>query len=43
MRKKKLIDTENRLMVSRGGSYMVGKMHEGGHKVQTYSYKINKS
>lgn len=38
-----LIDTENRLMVTRGGEWVVGKMGEGGEKIETCSYKINKS
>ena len=41
--KYKLVDTENRLVVARGGGRRVGKMGEGGQKVQTSSYKINKS
>ena len=36
---KKLVDTEKRLAVARGGG--VSKMSEGGQKVQTSSYKIN--
>ena len=38
-----LIDTENRFMVTRGGEWVVGKMGEGGQKIETCSYKINKS
>ena len=41
--KTELIDTENRLVVTRGGEWVVGKMCEGGQKIQTCSYKINKS
>ena len=43
-KKKKLIDTENRLVVTRFGENGVGgKMGEGGQKVQISRYKINKS
>ena len=38
-----LIDTENRLVVSRVGRWEVGKMGEGGQKVQTSSYKLSNS
>ena len=41
-RKSKLIDTENRLVAARDG-VGVGKMGEGNQKVQTSSYKLNKS
>ena len=41
--KTKLTDTENRLVVARGGGRRVGETDEGGEKVQTSSYKINKS
>ena len=42
---KKLIDTENILMVARGrgGVEGRGRMDEGGQQIQTSSYKINKS
>ena len=35
---KKLIDTENILVVARSGGVRVGKMGEGDQKVQTSSY-----
>ena len=38
---KNILDIENKLVVARG--QVVGKMGEGGQKVQTSSYKINKS
>ena len=41
-KKSKLIDTENRLVVTRGRGGGVGKMDEADQKVQTSSYK-NKS
>ena len=41
--KIKLIDTENRLLVARGGESVVGEMDEKSQKVQSSSYKINKS
>ena len=34
---------KNRLVVARGKGWGVGEMGEGGQKVQTSSYKINKS
>ena len=37
------MDTENRWVVARGRGWEVGEMGEGGQKVQTSSYKINKS
>ena len=49
--KTELLDSENRLVVARGvsGAWWgcgmgggVGKIHEGGQKIQTSSYKINK-
>ena len=40
LKKKKLKDTENRLVVASGGS---GQMGEGGQEVQTSSYKVKKS
>ena len=40
--KPELIDTENRLVVVRGREWGMGEMGEGGQKVQTSSYKINK-
>ena len=42
IKEKKLIDTGNRMEVvrCRGGS--MGEINEGGKKVQTSSYKINK-
>lgn len=45
MKKTELIDTENRLMVPRGGVGGLGgdKMGEGSQKGQTSRYKINKS
>ena len=33
--KTELIETENRLVVARGGGWKVGEMGEGGQKVQT--------
>lgn len=36
-----LIETENRLVVARGRGLGVGKVSEGGEKVQTSSHKIN--
>ena len=41
--KPKLTDTENRSVVARGMGVGMGEMGEGGEKVQTSSYKINKS
>ena len=38
--KTKLIDTENTLVVARDRGFRVGKMDEGGQKVQTSNYKI---
>ena len=35
-----LIDTENRLVVTRGRGWQTGKMGEGGQKAQTSHYKI---
>ena len=35
----KLIDTENKLVVARGRRWEIGKISEGGQKVQTSSYK----
>lgn len=40
-RKNKLI--ENRWVVDRGGGWRLGKMTEGGQKVQTSHYKLTKS
>ena len=40
--KPELIDTENRLVVVRGREWGMGETGEGGQKVQTSSYKINK-
>lgn len=37
-----IVFIENRLVVARGVEGM-GEMSKGGRKVQTYSYKINKS
>ena len=37
------IDTESRLVIIRGGELGMVKMGGGGQKVQTSSYKINKS
>ena len=43
-KKAKFINVENRLVVAKGESgWEVSKMSEEGQKVQTYSYKINKS
>ena len=39
----KLIDTENRLVVARGGCGGWAKMDEVHQKMQTSSYKVNKS
>lgn len=36
-----LINTENRLVVARGGGKEVGKKGEGSQKIQTCSYQIN--
>ena len=41
-KKTKLIDTENRSVVSSGRVWEGWKMDEGGQKVQTSSYKINR-
>ena len=41
--KTKLINTGNRLVVARVRMWGRGKMGEEGQKVQTSSYKINKS
>ena len=38
-----VIDTGNRLVVTRGEGGIVGEMGEGDQKIQTSSYKINKS
>ena len=38
-----LINTENGLLVARGGDWGWTKMSEGGRKVQTSGYKMNKS
>ena len=35
----KLIDTEKRLVVARGGQEWVGEMGDHGQKVQSSSYK----
>ena len=35
------MDTENRLVITRGEGWGAGEMHEGGQKVQTSSYNIN--
>ena len=42
-KQNKFIDTKNRLVVVRGTGWGVGKMGEGGQKVQTSSCKISKS
>ena len=45
-KKAKFIDTENRLMVARGGQglgQMVSKTGEVSQNVQTSTYKMNKS
>ena len=36
-----LIDTENRLVVARGGGWEVGQVDEGNEKIQTSSNKIS--
>ena len=41
--KNKLIDTEHRSVVAKGGRWGLGEMGEGSQKVYTSSYKINKS
>ena len=41
--KTDLIETEDRLVVARGRSWTVAEMCEGGPKVQTSSFKTNKS
>ena len=41
--KTKLINTEDRLVVTRGKGWGVDKMGEGGQKVQAFSYNIRKS
>lgn len=38
LRKNEFIDTENKLVVTKGGRVQ-GKMGEGGQKVRTSSYK----
>ena len=40
--KTKLIDTQKRLVVFRGGEQSMGKMGDRGQKVQISSYKISK-
>ena len=42
-KKYRLIGTENRLVVARGRGWKVGEMGEEAQKVQTSSYRINKS
>ena len=42
-RGKELIDTENRLIVTKNVGWEEGQMGKGGQKVQTSNYKINKS
>ena len=42
-RKSKLIDSGKRFMIARDARWRVGKMGEEGQKVQTFSYKLNKS
>ena len=39
----KLIPTDSRLAATRDGAWGVEEMGERGQKVQTFSYKINKS
>ena len=39
----KFVETENKLVVARGGVGAVGKMGEGDQKVQASNNKINKS
>ena len=41
-RKTELIETENRLVVARGGGWGLGEKGEGGQRVHTSSYKINR-
>lgn len=41
--KTKLINTEDRLVVTRGRVWQVDKMGEEGQKVQAFSYNISKS
>lgn len=40
--KTKLINTEDRLVVTRGRVWQVDKMGEEGQKVQAFSYNISK-
>ena len=42
-RGKELIDTENRLIVTKDVGWEDGQMGKGGQKVQTSNYKINGS
>lgn len=39
--KKKPTDTENRLLVARGGVWVVGKMDEGSEEVKTSIHNKN--
>ena len=39
----KLISTDSRLVAARDGAWGMEEMGERGQKVQTFSYKINKS
>ena len=42
--KTKFIDSENRMVVTRGWrTCEVGKIGEGGQEVQTFNFKINNS
>lgn len=41
LNKSQLIDTENRLVVARGGGWEVGEIGEGSQKIQTSSYKVS--
>ena len=40
--KNKLIEKEIKLVATRGRGWRDGELNEGGQKVQTSSYKINK-
>ena len=42
-KKTKLIDTEDKLGIARGGEWVGSKMGEGNRKVQISSYKIKMS